>query len=373
MSSTFIRAARRSSLAQVRHVSPIRPEAAPDAVAKVYAQVERDFGMLAPPVALHSPSPGVLAACWLMLRETLIATGQADRAVKEAAGTAVSAGNTCPYCVEVHSATLDRLRGRAFDPLGRAATYRRAADGLVESPADPRIREIAAWAQACGRREEAGHHDAPFPADQAPEFIGIVVTFHYLNRMVNVFLRESPFPSGLPITAQSGLMRLLTRILRPTTSKIQPPGLSLNLLPAAPLPDDLSWASAHPDIAGAFARATAAIEAAGARSLPGAVRDLVTTRLAEWSGEHPGPSRAWVNEAVSGLAAADRPAGRLALLTTLASYQIDPSVIDEFRRDHPDDESLIELTAWASLAAARRVGRWTVDSLPTQRAFRTYD
>ena len=138
MASMFLRAARRSSLAQIRHVAPVRPDAATGLVGRVYDQVERDFGMLAPPVALHSPAPAVLAASWLMLRETLIATGKVDRATKEAVGTAVSLGNTCPYCVEVHSATLGGLAGRPGPPPpARAAlsgrspipAYRRSPPG----------------------------------------------------------------------------------------------------------------------------------------------------------------------------------------------------------------------------------------------------
>src|SRR5690606_8869078 len=45
------------ALAQVRHVTPVRPRAARGLVAEVYAGLERDFGMLAPPVILHSPVP----------------------------------------------------------------------------------------------------------------------------------------------------------------------------------------------------------------------------------------------------------------------------------------------------------------------------
>jgi hypothetical protein len=59
---------------------------------------------------------------------------------------------------------------------------------------------------------------------------------------------------------------------------------------------------------------------------------------------------------VAGLPAADRPPGRLALLTALASYRVTQAVIDDFRRDRPEDAELIALTSWASLAAARREG-----------------
>jgi alkylhydroperoxidase family enzyme len=325
MNGMFVRTARRSSLAQIQHVAPVPPGAAPEPVARVYAQVERDFGMLAPPIALHAPAPDALAAAWLMLRETLLITGRADRATKEVVGTAVSLGNTCPYCVEVHSATLGGLirGGSARGADGDAAAL---AGGRIASVTDPAVRDAAAWAEACGRRDTAGRHPAPFPADQTAELIGVVVTFQYLNRMVNVFLRDSPFPSSLPGAARGGLMRLLTRILGPTTRNVRPPGTSLGLLPDAPLPADLSW---------------------------------------EWDGGHPaGLGRSWVAEAVSRLPAADRPAGRLAMLVAFASYQVGEAVIDEFRQDRPGDTALIELASWASMAAARQVGRWTGQRFP---------
>jgi AhpD family alkylhydroperoxidase len=371
MSRMFIRTARRSSLAQIRHVRPVRPDdrgvpggSAPDLVARVYAEVEREFGMLAPPMALHAPAPEVLAAGWLMLRETLLAGGLVDRETKEAVGTAVSQANACPYCVEVHGATLRGLAtASGAGGLDGAGGYGRGdaaaiTDGHAASIADPAVREIYAWARASGRRDAAVRHGRPFPVEQTPELVGVALTFQYLNRMVNLFLRESPFPPGLPPVARGGLLRLLMRILRPTTRMAREPGAALGLLPAAPLPEDLSWAAGNPSVADAFARAAAAIDAAGERAAPAPVRDLVAATLAEWSGQAQGLSRAWADEAVSGLPAGDRPAARLALLTALASYQVDRSVIDDFRRDHPGDEALIGLTSWASMAAARRVGEW---------------
>jgi hypothetical protein len=92
--------------------------------------------------------------------------------------------------------------------------------------------------------------------------------------------------------------------------------------------------------------------------VPAAVRDLVLAELENWRGERRGPSRAWAESAVSGLPAADRAAGRLALLTAFGSAQVDRSVVRMFRASRPGDATLVELTAWASLAAARRVGTW---------------
>ena len=58
MSRTLVRTALRRSNTQIRYITAVRAGAARDQVAAVYAQLERDFGMLAPPVVLHSPARG---------------------------------------------------------------------------------------------------------------------------------------------------------------------------------------------------------------------------------------------------------------------------------------------------------------------------
>src|SRR5580698_11602813 len=121
-------------LTQVRYVSPVRRGAAQGLAGRVYEQVEREFGVLAPSLALFSPAPQVLAASWLMLRETLLVTRTVDRASKEAVATTVSLGNACPWCVTVHSTMLTGLAGGL------------ELAGYPERVADPRLRAVTAWA-----------------------------------------------------------------------------------------------------------------------------------------------------------------------------------------------------------------------------------
>ncbi|EHB56157.1 hypothetical protein MycrhDRAFT_3351 [Mycolicibacterium rhodesiae JS60] len=309
----------RSAQGSIKYVDPVRPNEARGLVATVYQQMESDYGFLAPPITLHSPSPDVMAASWLLMRETLLASGRGDRLVKESIASAVSEANTCQYCVEVHDATRQSIDG-AYD-------------------ADP----VRAWVRGGPR---------PFPDNQLEECVGVAVTFEYINRMNNVFLPESPIPARVPSIARNRARRTVGWAAASSGRDVEP-GESLRLLPDAPLPEDLSWSAGHSTIADAFARASAVIELAGARSVPLHVRQLVSVRLSGTTADI-GLSRSWVDHAVTDVPAGDQALAKLALLTALASYQVDADVVASARRACPDNSALVDLTAWASLTAARR-------------------
>jgi hypothetical protein len=59
-----------------------------------------------------------------------------------------------------------------------------------------------------------------------------------------------------------------------------------------------------------------------------------------------------------------RPAARLALLTALASHQVDASVVAAFRHQAPTDHELLALLSWSSWVAALRVGSWLAPASP---------
>ena len=340
----------RRSLAQIRYVSPVMPDKADGLVATLYAQTERDFGMVAPPVALHSPNPPVLAAAWAMLRETLVVTGQADRAEKEVVAATVSVANACPYCVAVHTAAAQEVIP-GLDAAG-------ITSGDLASPL---LKNIAGWARSSGLH---GSNQSPPPGHFA-ELAGVAVTFQYLNRMVTIFLPESPLPPMTPKAIGGWVMGMLASAM---TSASPVPGASLDALPDTPLPEELSWAAGDSRIAATLAGAAAAIEEAAAQVVTMPVRELVAGRLRTWDGRPPGPSRAWADEAVAVLDEADRPAGRLAILTALAPYQVGKADIDGFRTagklGKAGDAAVISLTSWASMAAARTVGSWLREQSP---------
>jgi len=334
MAPGVVRVALRRTLRDVKYVEVVRARRARGLVKDVYRQVERDFGMLAPPIALHSAAPEVLAAAWLVLRESLVAAGTASRADKEVVAASVSAANSCPYCVEV--------RGMALGSLGDPAAAAAIEAGDTQAIQDRDTRALALWARG------EGGLPADVPAATAAEFTAVAVAFHYLNRVVSVFLGPSPLPESVPPQAREKAKAVLGFLLKPGAAP--PAGQALELLPAAPGDTPAS------PLDDAFARATAAVEAAGERSVPSRVRDLVRRELKNWDGKPPGLGRAWVEPVLAELPPEERAAGRLALLTAKAAYQITPADVAAVRPERTDDRGLVELVSWAAFTAAVAAG-----------------
>jgi AhpD family alkylhydroperoxidase len=332
----------------VRYVAAVPARSATGFVDEVYARIRREFGAVVEPFALHSPSPKLLAGVWIACRESLL-VGRAERSLKEAVAVAVSDLNACPYCVEAHTVMLHA--GGRHEAARAAAT----AQGTSQAAA------VARWVRAT---RSPGHPllaAPPFEPVLAPELVATALLFHYINRMASVLLDERLLPGGAlrGLSARAGGLYFARAVRRPRR-----PGTSLELLPEAPLPSDLAWASGSPTLAGALARLAAVVEEEGARALSPAVRRLVSASLARWRGEDRGMSLAWLDGELEPLDPAERAMGRLALLAAYRPHGVSADLVGSLRREGVDDRRLLGALAWPSLAAARRIAAWVWPATP---------
>lgn len=339
----------------IKYIKPIGYDSAHGLTAQVYDQLQADF-IPAPLIALHSPIPELMAGVWSILRESLMA-GKVSRSQKEAVAVTVSKANECPFCVDAHTVLL------------RATSDHDVADAILQDDhariQDPQLHALVQWAWTNRTSNPDTAVPPPFSTDEVPEIIGTAITFHYLNRMANLFLGDSLLPFPVPSVLKEVTYRLYAATEGRRIVRRLEPGKSLKLLPQAPLPEELSWAAGNPSVAGAFSGFAKVVEEAGQRALPEPVRSLVNERIRTWNGESMGISRRWVEDAVADVETEFQAAARLALLTAFASYQVDPGVIEVFQSQHPEDAQLITATSWASFAAARRVGEWLVAPFKT--------
>lgn len=342
----------------VRYIKPVPRGDATGLVAAVYDQAENEFALV-PPITLHSPAPEILAGIWSVTREAFV-VGRAGRLDREAVAAAVSLVNACPFCVEVHGAML---HGGGRHTL--------AGELLNRDEAQQSTSPLVQWALATRTRGAAVLASPPFAAADAPHIVGTAITFHFINRMVNVFLDPSPSPVKTPLL-KTAFGRIMGALMgRPLIRINAAPGDSLPLLPNAKLPPEFAWAASKPAIAGALARLSDAVETQGEHAVQPAVREIVTREVERWNGEDPGLSQAWISAALAPLKGdAERVTARLALLTALASYRVDQSIVGAYRRHAPSDASLVAVAAWASLLAVKRLATW-VNPRPPQVAARS--
>lgn len=345
----------------IKHLSPLRRPPAQSLVGQVSRQIKQEFGVIADPFRLHAPVPALFAGIWSVTREIGTA-GQVPWPVKEAVAAAVSQNNACPYCVEIHAAVASV---RADQPLAPLLMQGRTADIT-----NPSLRAFVTWAMASRSPGSAPLLHPPFTEEEAPEIIGVTMVYHYINRMVQVFLPESLLPSvvrgGWP---GSVAWRLIGRKLAGSRKRERVAGASLQFVPAADLPSAFAWAAPSPTISRALAGWAAVVEHVGTDMLAPQVRALVTDFLQGWQGESLPLSRAWVNQAVSSLSEADRAAGRLALLAAMAPHQIDAEIIRAFRGQQEADAQLVGVVAWASFQAARRIVSWLQTPAPQEVSY----
>lgn len=332
---------------QVKYVEIVPVDDATGLVASVYEQLARDMQIL-PPAVLHSCVPELLAAAWCMLRETLIA-GSVPRLVKETVAIGVSQANVCPYCVQAHSLCLP-----ANPTDTRELPPGFSADDLVV---------IAGWASRVSSNGVEARLTRLFCQLECSEILGTAVTFHYFNRMVNVFLESSPISLPPALRWTERLVRHLGRGMgKRLTSITALPGDSLHLLAPGELPEDLHWARANPVIAGALGRMARVVDGLALELIPDQVRTVVASRIGRWNGERAGIDRSSIENATRVLKTMDRPLAALLLLTALASHQVDARLIADVRKGCPDPQDwsryLVSVVAWAAFSAARRVGTW---------------
>lgn len=339
------------SLKQIKYLKSVAPDKAEGKLADIYQQVRRDF-QLVPPITLFSPDVELLTGLWAISRESQIASGVVSRQDKEAIAAAVSSINTCSYCVDAH---VGMLHGVAGHDVANAIL-----EGNTDTVADPHTTMLIEWALASKTPQSKLLANPTFSSKQAPEIIGTALGYHFINRMVSIFLSSSP----LPVNTKSRAMRkMATRIFGATAGKSiankqVDAGESLAFLAEADLPEKFAWSKASPHISKAFAGFSVAMDAAGKKHVPNEVSYLLQTHLSQWHGEDMGLSRQWLEDVINSLDDHYKNIARLVFLTAFTPYQVDESIILAFRKQNPFDNELLAVTCWASYAAMCRISEW---------------
>lgn len=311
------------SAPSVRFINPPQPRNSTEPAAAVYNQMRRDF-MVASPFVLHGSVPNLLAAAWTIVRETLFC-GEASRGEKEVVAWAISDANQCPFCVGAHHAAV------------RAS---KTADTALE-----------AWARSTNTSDVMA---LPVSKNET-EFYGTAVAFHYLNRMVSVFLPEKMMP--VPDLMDGMTDRMASYMMGGMIKKgnQNQPGDSTAVQPT--YDDSLSWSPAwadqQPHIRDGLRAWSGLIEGTAMQHLDTGLLTDLGNSIDDWNG---GVDEAKINAAVQN--STNAAAAQLALSTVMRPWQVSAEMVHAARDGGLSEDDVLVLVAWAAQRAARRVGDW---------------
>jgi hypothetical protein len=348
----------RMSVKTMRYVSAVPRAKADGLVARIYDMIAEDF-FINGSLTSHSKVPPLLAGVWIGGRESILVADRLDRTTKEAMMAVLS------YCGDM---LISLVHGG-----GKHEAASQIFSQRDEEIADPTLRARLEWVKAVATPGSQLPADTPFTAEQLPEVLGSLLAMSHINRFSHVVMGGSPVNAPLGFQGiKSAALRMFGSVLKTTTERPIQPGRALDLLPPAPLPDDMYWAEPNPRVASAVSRWAAVVERESAGVVQPHVRNLVHDNLQSWEGEPMPISRSWVDDTVEGLTGRDRAIARFTLVLAKAPYQVDEALVGEVLRDDRDETRFIRLLAWASFSTARRIAERVADTVRRGRPLGHY-
>ncbi len=288
-------------------------------------------------MSIHEADGDLFAASWACLRETL-AVGKVPRHFKEAVAGGTSEANRCPFCIDGHA--------MMFDVYSRSEAGRTLADDTFRSW---NVEEIRHWARSCYSRERQ-RDSLPFPAEFRSEMVGTCICFHYLSRMVAIYLADAHVPKP-----GRWLAPLIHAVMGWNNKR--PKRVGTSRLMNVPVTGGPDWAD-RDNVRVALSQLRAVTDDRITRILNESLVGLIETFLSRWRGITADPGTKWVRphlEGISGFSELERRQARYMLLVIGSPYAVSDEEREALKRQMGKVDLLI-MTAWVSTRAALRMG-----------------
>lgn len=334
---------------KLKYIKKIPPKQATGELKKIYDMIGKSWsGPMPGPWLMLASTPELLNVIWINAALNMF-SGSLKHDEWNVIAASISKMNRCPYCLEAH--------GMLIDAYASNDTAKYIEMGRIDRIEDPYFKSLAEWSFSTTTKAPI-ISNPPFNIDKAPEAIMTVLSFHLINRMVNIFLYES----GMPVPELFGLKKLMASLAKPMMRKMIDSMVFdekelLSLAPMSTLPADMPWAKTNRRVAEAVTRQATAFERVGNETVPKPVRDLLNHQLEFWDGNNVSASQEWINDTLSKLDDGLKPIGKLVLLTAFASYKVDKQIVEDVQIVLPGDSNLVKTVAYASFATARKIAQ----------------
>lgn len=318
-------------------------------------QINRDFG-LAGPFTITTPSARVHAVRWAMARECLVVENEVSRVTKEIVAAAIAQINQCPYCEDVHGASIASA--------GDNKTAESIINGTWKNGEDERVKSIIEWSLNTRNPDADIIRNPPFSKKEAPEIIGTALAFHSTNRLVSIFLDETPMPGilGNDLFRKTALTIASKTLFKSMISKKASSGDATQFIKGYPQNEnEYSWHSHIPSFSVAISAQNQLLQSLEDELVPFATAQIFKEAINNWSGEEMPLGRAWLKAHLDKLDTKEHPVAQLLFLAAFAPYTITGKEIEEFRRIRPSDKELIEVCFGSIQKLTNKISEWLTE------------
>jgi len=320
----------------IKYIHPSQFES--DEINEVNKQVNRDFGLVGP-IVLSQPSTRVHRLRWAMVREVFVVETHVRRLEKELVASGVSRSNLCPYCVDVHATSIQSLDDN----------YNKDA-----------MQPLVEWSLNTKNPSAEMIQHPPFSREKAPEIIGTALEFHSTNRLVSIFLEESPLPN---FVSRMGMKKIALFFASKTffksmVMKTPKAGGAQKFLDESTPTVDYDWASSLPLYGLIRSANKVVLQDIENECIPASVALLFKQHLADWNGEDMPMGRAWLKENVEGLNKKEAAIANILFLAAFSPHMMTENDISMLEKNKHRDTLLVELCFWAIQMLTFRIEAW---------------
>ena len=319
---TMDRAAQRAgAFGRMRFIEPVSYSGSTGTRRAVYDQILAEYG-LGGPFFVTSVSTPLLAATWGLVRAGVLSS-PLPRASSEIIASAVAQAEACPFCVDVHS----ELASAGGERAAAALIARGGWQTIAERAGD--CDRLALWARDFVRGGTAA--PPPVAAAHAPYAVSVALTFVHVTTLVTIFQSDGLVAGfgGVKLVDRMAKLYMRTSLGKRMLARGPSPD------PAAGIPDhgdelsgDFAFARGEPALARAWSALDDAVDREGDQVLSDRARQAVVDTMRQRCPTPPTLDPRFIDEALAGVAAAERGAARLAILAGTAPYRVTRADID---------------------------------------------
>lgn len=324
-----------------------------DLISKINFQIDRDFWLVWP-MTLSTISENVHIIRWIFARELFIIENNVSRVKKEIIASWIAQINKCPYCEDVHTTSISSAWNNKVSKAIMNKTW--------ESLNDKKTKEIIKWSLNTRKPNTNIIKNPPFSEKEAPEIIWTALVFHSTNRLVSIFLDNSPLPNFLSnnLTKKIALKIASKTFFKSMIFKKVKPLESLKFISNYDFWNKINNFNPMELFIKALKIEKEILDEIENKHIQINLIKLFKTKIAKWEGEDMPLGRAWLLKITKNLNENEKPIANIIFLSAFSPYTITKNDINDFLQIKKSEQELLEICFWSIQTLVNRINEWLI-------------